>query len=1023
MGSGFGVQIVVAIVVEWIVVSIVVAIFVDNDWDNDYDNDGRSTMIKTMIETTIGRSTMIGTRIMTTGRSTMKRFMVTGALALGLGLGLSSAQADVRVSSIFCDHAVLQRDLPVPVWGTAEPGEQVTVKVGSAQETTTADAQGKWMLRLPAMKMNTVGQEMVVSGKNTVTIQDVLVGDVWICGGQSNMQLSLKDCDAKEDIATAEFPLLRCLMTTNIPSRSKPRSEVAGAWAVCTSNTASSFTGAGFYFARRLLKETGVPMGLIEISFGGTCIAASIPAEGFDLEPWLKQQPGNVYEGMLRQGDHIALSAVHLSKGKPAAPYGIKGGLWYQGEWNGGDTSYAREMRALIGGWRKVWNQGDFPVYFVQLPSDWFVDGYGCPPSGEPDGEDGIGLAITRMELFKSLQITNTGMAVTIDVGGGIHPVNKFDVGERLALWALRDLYGKKDLVVSGPLYRELKIEGNKIRLKFDHVGSGLMVGSKKGKAPAVEVKDGKLRPFAICGDDPTSPVGSVAASKQWSWADAVIDGSDVVVSSSAVTNPVAVRYAYSCAPKEHNLFNKEGLPAAAFRTDEWGLMEPQGRKIVLFKSWPPEWDGNYRMQAPEDTTVEVSIRSNKLVKLIVTPASRRTDLVITPPFRDPMGFVVEPAAGEVPLPVRFDATSVEGPAGKIVSYAWDFGDGAKAEGVTTAHTYAKAGTYTVALQIKDAQGHADIVPRIITVTPVDTVAPTVVAASAPGQTNRVVVTFSEPVQKEDAEAIANYTAASGLQVVAAKRESDGATVTLTTTPLARGEYSIAVKGIRDLARKPNVLAATSKKFRYEGLYAWLKLNEGKGLVAADASGNNPVSKLKGLTWTNTAGRVAVSFNGQWGLLDTSTTLEDLALPFSISFWVNPAAQQRICANIFGNTGYDSPAGFCGLSMQQDVGATNRYAFSYGIGKRETCGTPSVQLATDQWQHVAVVCDGSNNVIYVDGVEKCRAPAKGAFVSNRGMALRLGYWDQNRFFKGCLSDFRIYRTALSPAEVQAVMKE
>jgi len=932
-------------------------------------------------------------------------------LALSFGLGLLSAQADVRLSSIFCDHAVLQRDLPVPVWGTAEPGEQVTVKVGSAQATTNADAQGKWMLKLPAMKMNTVGQEMVVTGKNTLTIQDVLIGDVWLCGGQSNMGLSLRDCDAKEDIATADFPLLRCLMTTNIPSRSKPRSDVAGAWAVCTSNTASSFTGTGFYFARRLLKETGVPMGLIDISFGGTPIAASIPPEGFELEPWLKLQGG--YEVMMRQPDHIALSAVHLSKGRPAAPYGIKGALWYQGEWNGGDTSYYREMRALIGGWRKIWNQGNFPVYFVQLPSDWFLGGAsGAPPSGEPDGEDGGGLEITRMELFKSLQITNTGMAVTIDVGGGIHPVNKFDVGERLARWALRDLYGKPDLVVSGPLYRELKIEGNKIRLRFDHVGSGLMVGKKVGRAPTVEIKDGKLRPFAICGDD-----------QQWAWADAVIDGSDVVVSSSAVTHPVAVRYAYSCAPKEHNLYNKEGLPAAAFRTDEWGLMEPQGKKIILFKSWPSEWDGDYRRQAPDDTTVEMSIRSNKLVKLLVTPASRRTDLVITPPFRDPMGFVSEPAMGETPLPVRFDATSVEGPAGKIVSYAWDFGDGAKAEGATAAHTYAKAGTYTVALQIKDAQGRTDVVPRIITVTPVDTVAPAVVTVSAPGQTNRVVVTFSEPVQKEDAEAIANYTAASGLQVVAAKLESDGTTVTLTTTPLARGEYSIAVKGIRDLARKPNVLAATSKKFRYEGLYAWWKLNEGQGRVAADASGNNWASKLKGPTWTNATGRVAMSFNGEWGLLETPTTLDDLALPFSITLWVNPAAKQRICANIFANSGNDAVLGQCGLSMQQDGGATNRYAFNYGIGKRESCGTPSVQLATNQWQHVAVICDGSNNVIYVDGVEKGRAPAKGTFVPNRGMALRLGYWDMNRFFKGCLSDFRIYRTALSPAEVQAVMKE
>ncbi|MEI6972739.1 MAG: PKD domain-containing protein, partial [bacterium] len=729
-----------------------------------------------------------------------------------------------------CDHAVLQRDLPVPVWGTAAPGEQVTVKVGSAEATTTADAQGKWMLRLPVMKMNTVAQEMVVTGKNTVTIKDVLIGDVWLCGGQSNMGLPLRDCDAKEDIASADLPLLRCLMTTNTPNRSKPRSDVAGAWAVCTPGNAPNFLGTGFYFARRIMKETGVPIGLIDAQFGGTTIAAAIPPEGFELEPWLKQQGG--YEAMLRQPDHIGLSAVHLSKGKPAAPYGIKGALWYQGEWNPGDTTYYRQMRALIGGWRKVWNQPpapigsgapgyDFPVYFVQLPSDFVVGDL----FGDPDGEDG-GYEITRMELFKSLQITNTGMAVTIDVGGGIHPGNKFDVGERLALWALRDLYGKKDLVVSGPLYRELKIEGNKIRLKFDHVGSGLMVGSKKGKAPAEEVKDGKPRPFAICGDD-----------RQWAWADAVIDGADVVVSSPAVTNPVAVRYAYSTAPAEHNLYNKEGLPAAAFRTDEWGLMQPEGKQIILFKAWPPEWDGDYRMQAPEDTTIELSIRSNKLVKLLVTPVSRRTDVVITPPFRDPMAFVAEPAAGETPMPVRFDATSVEGPAGKIVSYAWDFGDGTKAEGVTAAHTYEKVGTYTALLQIKDAQGRTDVVPRIITVTPLDKVAPTVVSVSAPDQTNRVVVTFSEPVHKEDAEAVANYTAASGFQIVSAALGPDGTTVTLTTAPLARGEDSITVKGIRDLARKPNILAATSRKFRYEGLYAWWKLNEGQGRVAADTAG------------------------------------------------------------------------------------------------------------------------------------------------------------------------------------------
>ncbi|MEI7688540.1 MAG: 9-O-acetylesterase, partial [Planctomycetota bacterium] len=181
-----------------------------------------------------------------------------GYALLAVFLSAFPARADVTLSKIFSDHAVLQRDLPLPIWGTAEPGEKVTVKLGDAQAATTADAMGKWSLKLPAMKMNALGQDMIVTGKNTVTVKDVLIGDVWLCGGQSNMQLPLKDCDAKDDIATADFPTLRCLTTTNIPSRSKPPTDVVGAWAVCTPANAPSFTGTGFYFARRLLKETGV---------------------------------------------------------------------------------------------------------------------------------------------------------------------------------------------------------------------------------------------------------------------------------------------------------------------------------------------------------------------------------------------------------------------------------------------------------------------------------------------------------------------------------------------------------------------------------------------------------------------------------------------------------------------------------------------------------------------------------------------------------------------------------------------
>jgi len=226
-------------------------------------------------------------------------------------LGAFPARADVTLSKMFSDHAVLQRDLPVPVWGTAEPGEQVTVQLGDAKATTAADAQGKWSVRLPPVKLNAVGQELTAAGKNAVTVKDVLVGDVWLCGGQSNMELALKECAAKEDIAAADFPAIRCLMTTNKPSRRKPPADVVGAWAVCTPANAPAFTGTGFYFARRVHRETGVPIGLVDVGFGGTQIEASIAPEGFELEPWLKQQPS--YAGSLAQPDHIALEAFRAA--------------------------------------------------------------------------------------------------------------------------------------------------------------------------------------------------------------------------------------------------------------------------------------------------------------------------------------------------------------------------------------------------------------------------------------------------------------------------------------------------------------------------------------------------------------------------------------------------------------------------------------------------------------------------------------------------------------------------------------
>jgi sialate O-acetylesterase len=462
--------------------------------------------------------------------------------------GIPSAQADVSLPRIFTDHAVLQRDMAVPVWGTAEPGEKVTVKLGDAQATATADAQGKWSVKLPAMKTNATGQDLTVSGKNTVTVKDVLIGDVWVCGGQSNMEWGLGGCNAREDIAAADCPTLRRIKIKH-RALPKPASDVEGQWAVCTPNTAGGITAVGFYFARRIQKETGVPIGLIDDNIGGTRIEPWTPAEGFALEPTLAQIPAGVKEPV-NNGTPMALYNAMIN---PVVPYGIKGAIWYQGESNGGEgESYYHKMRALVNGWRKVWNQGDFSFYFVQL-ANW------QKPNDNPAGGDGW--AKVRMAQVQSLQIPNTGMAVTIDIGeaGDIHPKNKFDVGERLALWALRDNYGKKDLVVSGPLYKSMKVEGNKIRLSFDHVGGGLMVGKKDGRNPTVEDKSGKLARFAVAGED-----------KKWVWAEAVIDGPTVVVSSPDVAQPVAVRYAFSMNPEGCNLYNKDGLPASPFRTDEW---------------------------------------------------------------------------------------------------------------------------------------------------------------------------------------------------------------------------------------------------------------------------------------------------------------------------------------------------------------------------------------------------------------------------------------------------------------------
>jgi len=460
-----------------------------------------------------------------------------------------AAPAEVRLPSQFGTGMVLQQGEPVPVWGWADAGAKVSVAFASQEKSATAGQDGKWTVTLDALKASTTpGTMTVTAGDDEVKLEDVLVGEVWICSGQSNMEWTVGGCNSPDDVAAADYPLVRQIKVPHKPS-AEPLDNFQGSWVVCSPQTVPGFTAVGYFFARELHKELGVPIGLVNSSWGGTRVEPWTPPCGFAAVPELKEMAEKTYDAKNHQQPTVLYNGMIA----PLVPLAIRGAIWYQGESNGGEgVSYYHKKQALIGGWRQLFGQGDFPFYFVQL-ADF------QQPNDNPQGGDGW--ARLREAQLNTLKIPNTGMAVIIDIGeaGNIHPKNKQDVGRRLALWALAKDYGKKDLVYSGPLYKGMKVEGDKIRVSFDHVGSGLMVGKKEGREPVQEVKDGELRRFAIAGAD-----------QQWHWAKAVIDGDTVVVSCPEVKEPVAVRYAFSMNPEGCNLYNKEGLPASPFRTDEW---------------------------------------------------------------------------------------------------------------------------------------------------------------------------------------------------------------------------------------------------------------------------------------------------------------------------------------------------------------------------------------------------------------------------------------------------------------------
>ena len=479
----------------------------------------------------------------------------------------SQLYGSVRLPVLFADHMVIQRDEPVHVWGDAEAGETVTVTFRGAQRTSTADSVGRWTVQLPPGES---GGPFVLSirGTNEIALTDVLVGDVWIASGQSNMEFSLRDArDAKQEIAGASFPQIRLI---NVKQRyaDYPQDDlvVTSPWSICTPESAGDFSAVAFFFARELVRREGVPIGIIESAWGGTpaeawtsmralsqdaslmpvfsAWAAMVDAEATTVRAEARERKDIEKENVAAGNENLrvpwhpvfnawAPAALYNGMIAPLTRFPIRGVIWYQGEANTDSLRfpvYGRLFQTLIRDWRTAWSEGDLPFLFVQISNYHAGTEDHWPEVREAQGQ--------------ALRLANTAMIVSIDIGdpGNIHPTNKQDVGLRLAL-AARTLAYQEPVEASGPLYRSMSLEGNALRLYFNHAEQGLVI------------KGNKLEGFEIAGPD-----GSFVS------ATADIDGATVVLTNPAIPVPTQARYGWSSDPV-CNLFNKQGLPASPFRT------------------------------------------------------------------------------------------------------------------------------------------------------------------------------------------------------------------------------------------------------------------------------------------------------------------------------------------------------------------------------------------------------------------------------------------------------------------------
>ncbi len=500
-----------------------------------------------------------------------------------------TARAELRVPAIFGDHMVLQQKQANPVWGWDTPGTEVTVQFAGQTKSAKAGPDGKWTVKLDPAPANTRPATLSIQGSSARQFQDVLVGEVWVCSGQSNMGFTLSGTwDAELDKAQARHPRLRLITVPRVGTQ-EPQDDFKGAWQPCTPENAGAFTAVGYHFGRMLHQMLDVPVGLINNAWGGSACEAwvsrdvlekdgrfgemmarwrqteqSFTQEGFDKQmeahkakaaAWLKERqqalksgarftkaapraPQNPMTGQHRPGNLYA-GVLH-----PTIGYGIKGAIWYQGETNAARAhEYGHLFPLMIQHWRSEWKQGDFPFYWVQL-ADYLAE--------KPEPGDSSWAELRESQTKTQNAVKNGGQAVIIDLGeaNDIHPKNKRDVAERLARIALARDYGV-DIRWRSPEFKSAEFQGGKAVVTLDTFGSSLRT---------VDVSE--VKGFALCGED-----------RKWVWAGAKLLGKDKVeVSAKGVPNPVAVRYAWSDNPA-CNLFSVEGLPVTPFRSDDFPMI------------------------------------------------------------------------------------------------------------------------------------------------------------------------------------------------------------------------------------------------------------------------------------------------------------------------------------------------------------------------------------------------------------------------------------------------------------------